>query len=541
MVQSQLKKRRFYLSALQLMCCLWLASSFSSCHASVQDTSTNKVHMLVHNQNFAQELLIRELITPENHSQLLKDLEEMPDFSLLDFLPYCQYATVIDLQKIKESTATESELVGEIVKQIASIHPNLAISNFEGSFGEYDGYIHHDGFSFEHNKEIYQDFAETADELPLVFNRMLEADASDYRVVVLYDYFSPQGTVDLNKDYRKFGVILMQEAQLENLFYYSPETKIFGALPFPALQEVYGKENYSTDCITWAVPPGKSFTNLKEALKHPEQVENLYLNSEGLTILGPEIKAFINLRTLSLANNMLTTLPPEIGLLTELRKIDLQENKITHLPPEILKLEQLEELDLSMNFMEQLPLEVCALKNLRFLYLEYNNLVSLPNEIGTLTQLCQLNVGKNNLAYLPNEFGQLQNLSYLNLSKNKLEYLPLEFHQLTKLLQLVLSDNKLRALDEGFGQLKRLEFLTLDDNKLEALPDEFCELTNLTQLSLDKNKLGSLPLCLEELTQLQYFSFKSENAFSDEELTNIQTWFAKQEERLYWCRILVED
>jgi len=120
------------------------------------------------------------------------------------------------------------------------------------------------------------------------------------------------------------------------------------------------------------------YTNLKEALEHPERVVKLSLKKQGL-------KDF----------------PLEILNCTNLQYLDLSKNKLNALPDSIIQL-----------------------KKLQVLILSKNNLEALPNCIGSLHELRYFKVGQNKIARIPYSFGELENLEYLDFWDNELDYFP---------------------------------------------------------------------------------------------------------------------
>lgn len=491
---------------------------FYSCNEPKKKEYASPEPMMVHYKKFAQALMARDLMDKKQHTVLLNDLENNKLNSILDFLPYCKHAAVINIGKIEQNTKNKSQLVGEIIKQISLIHPSLSYSNFQGSFGSFNGYVHDGGFSFEHNHKTYHSYASMGDEIPSIFNELLIANHSEYRIVVVYNDFSPYEVVDLKKDYRNFGLILLKESQIKGLYYYSKSTKVFDLSPFPLIKTANEKMNNQFDYLLKAVSGGTYYSNLEDALKTPEDVNNLDLDVESLTELGPEIKKFVNLRTLSLSSNQLTKLPPEIGSLKQLERLNLYGNKISQLPKEITNLVHLRELNLANNTLKNFPLEICNLTQLRTLHLNDNQLSTLPSTIG-----------------------QLQQLYYINLSRNQLNSLPSEFFSLSNLRQAILSKNSLKELNPEISQLDKLHQLTLEDNHLEVLPSELYKLYNLTYLSLEKNKLLDLPNTINRLTGLEYLSFQPNSNLPKQEIERIKTWQKKQDERLYWSRVLIKD
>ncbi len=163
---------------------------------------------------------------------------------------------------------------------------------------------------------------------------------------------------------------------------------------------------------------------IEEAAKY--NLTFLYLGSNKLTSLPPEIGKLKNLKKLYLRNNDLSSLPPEIGKLNSLQELYLHDNHLTILPPEIGKLKNLKKLYLSNNDLSSLPPEIGKLNSLQELYLHDNHLIILPPEIGKLSYLSMLDLSKNNLTNLPSKIIRLKNLKRLYLSSNPLEAPPLE-------------------------------------------------------------------------------------------------------------------
>ena len=116
------------------------------------------------------------------------------------------------------------------------------------------------------------------------------------------------------------------------------------------------------------------------------------------------------LRELYVCSNQLTTLPPEIGNLTNLRELDLINNQLATLPPEIGNLSNLQELYLYDNQLTTLPPEIGNLTNLRELSLHYNQLTILPPEIGNLTNLRELHLRHNQLTTIPQVIRNIPNI-----------------------------------------------------------------------------------------------------------------------------------
>ncbi|MEM7347097.1 MAG: hypothetical protein AAF485_22885 [Chloroflexota bacterium] len=159
------------------------------------------------------------------------------------------------------------------------------------------------------------------------------------------------------------------------------------------------------------------------------QLEDLFLDGNGLTHLPPEIGQLTQLRTLSLNRNNLTSLPPEIGLLDGLWFLELNDNQIITLPSTLSQLD-ISWLELNNNGLTTLPLAVTQLKQLKYLKLNDNNLTHLPPEIGDLKTLRSLELDNNHLSALPSTFPQLTNLASIHLENNHFVVVPAEFTRL---------------------------------------------------------------------------------------------------------------
>lgn len=235
----------------------------------------------------------------------------------------------------------------------------------------------------------------------------------------------------------------------------------------------------------------------KKALELIERAEGqnlteLDLSYNFLTILPSEIGKLTNLTTLDLSHNRLTTLPSEIGKLTNLTTLNISGNNLKTLPFDIGKLSNLTSLNLSNNKLTTLPVDICKLSNLTALDLSFNYLTALPPEIGKLTNLTLLYLSKNQTIVAP-DICKLSNLTLLDLSKNNLKELPPDIGKLTNLTTLDLSLNNLTEIPPDIGKLSNLTLLNLYYNNLKELPPDISKLTKLNAIDLDNNPLESPP------------------------------------------------
>jgi Leucine-rich repeat (LRR) protein len=139
-------------------------------------------------------------------------------------------------------------------------------------------------------------------------------------------------------------------------------------------------------------------------------VTRLFLASQHLKVLPPEIKKFTSLQSLNLNDNELTTLPAEIGELVQLERLSIETNNLTTLPAEIGNLINLKSLDLYSNALTTLPASIGNLKNLKKINLRENRLTTLPASIGNLKNLKKVNLRENRLTTLPDGIGNVKKL-----------------------------------------------------------------------------------------------------------------------------------
>jgi serine/threonine-protein kinase len=200
---------------------------------------------------------------------------------------------------------------------------------------------------------------------------------------------------------------------------------------------------------------------LREALRHPKDVDELHLRAKNLSKVPEPVRQFTGLEILDLSFNPIVTLPPWIGELSELVMIFMQSTKLTTLPGRVGQLSKLFSLSLGGNKLTELPSSMARLLRLRKLDLGNNQLTELPEWVGQLRGLDSLNLSDNDLKRLPSSIGKLANLKGLRLKSNQLAELPESIGQLTNLNVLGLSGNPLS--EEEKDRVGRL----LPDTKIE--------------------------------------------------------------------------
>ncbi|KAL1877564.1 hypothetical protein VTK73DRAFT_8553 [Phialemonium thermophilum] len=107
---------------------------------------------------------------------------------------------------------------------------------------------------------------------------------------------------------------------------------------------------------------------------------NLDMSGQGLRILSPALFSYTFLQELYIASNRLTFLPPEIGQLRQLRLLEASFNQISELPPEIGMCTNLKQLLLFDNHIRDLPYELGSLYHLEMLGIEGNPLNPVMKE-----------------------------------------------------------------------------------------------------------------------------------------------------------------
>lgn len=117
-----------------------------------------------------------------------------------------------------------------------------------------------------------------------------------------------------------------------------------------------------------------------------------------MTRIAP-IKPGNTWQSLDMGGVGIKNLPPSSGLFTFtfLTTLYLNSNHLSAIPPQISKLRHLELLDLSSNGLTSIPPELGMLTFLKELYLFDNQLQELPRELGTLHQLQTLGIEGNPL------------------------------------------------------------------------------------------------------------------------------------------------
>ena len=207
-----------------------------------------------------------------------------------------------------------------------------------------------------------------------------------------------------------------------------------------------------------------AFDSLEKALRSPEKVRRLTLQSEDPTLkhLPAALGTLVNLEALELAclesledlpeeigklrklealviDNgngcaMNVSLPRSIGQLSSLRVLRLygaldgrdvggegsaRTAQVKLLPDALADLQNLEELDLGRNGIRTVPPQVASLRGLKKLSLDYNDIREVPAFVGELKNLQELSINANGGTRLPQSLAGLKGLKVF-MGNNKL-------------------------------------------------------------------------------------------------------------------------
>ncbi len=221
-----------------------------------------------------------------------------------------------------------------------------------------------------------------------------------------------------------------------------------------------------------ALKSKKTYKEIEEIKKNPNDVIVLDLGDKDLKELPKEIEACKNLQKLIIYGNQLKKLPDFLGNLKNLRFIDVYNNQLQDLPNNFSNLENLLYIDLGNNRFKSIPPPIFELKNLTHLFIYGNRLKNIDEKIGNLKQLEELRIGKGLKIFY---------------GGNKIKKLPESISQLTELKEFHAPDTRLIELPKGFSNLKKLEWLELANVVLKKMPDILSELPNLKYVSFFDN------------------------------------------------------
>ena len=281
------------------------------------------------------------------------------------------------------------------------------------------------------------------------------------------------------------------------------------------------------------------FFSMKSALKEPEKVLRLYLDS--YDTLTSEIGKMVNLQDLDISGLKITELPSEIStlrMLQLLRVADMPKFNIVKTIDQIKDLPNLISLDFSgfnSVYLEtknhiQIPESIGELKTLKKFFLTYTGVESFPESMGKLINLEMLDLGSTGIKEVPSWIGRLKNLRVLNLGgakegeSNYITELPDSIVHCINLEELDLNTNNDLNVKKTLMQLSRLpklKSLRLDGKDMKEVPKEIGLMKSLNDLSLWGCGLTTLPDEIYTLPNLKEVDVKY-NKFSEAEKEKIK-------------------
>jgi Leucine-rich repeat (LRR) protein len=128
-----------------------------------------------------------------------------------------------------------------------------------------------------------------------------------------------------------------------------------------------------------------------------QNLTELYLSYNQITVIDPSIGNLINLTELYLSYNQITVIDPSIGNLINLTELYLSDNQITVIDPSIGNLINLTLLWLSSNQITVIDPSIGNLINLTRLYLSDNQITVIDPSIGNLINLTKLYLSDNQI------------------------------------------------------------------------------------------------------------------------------------------------
>lgn len=225
--------------------------------------------------------------------------------------------------------------------------------------------------------------------------------------------------------------------------------------------------------LTWDLTDTNMASWSDVVLTSEGTIEELDLQSKGLSIIPEQFGNLIGLKYLNLTSNGITQLPNEFTRLTSLTILDIEENGLSSLPNDFGRLNNIEELDLSENLLSSLPESLGAISALETIDLDENLLKKLPESIINLTNLRRLEASDNALEIIPVSIGDLQNLEDLDLENNNIELIP-----------------------QSIKDLQNVTFINVENNNISMLPQEIVQIPNILRFSFSGNPLQN-PLTTE--------------------------------------------
>jgi len=244
-----------------------------------------------------------------------------------------------------------------------------------------------------------------------------------------------------------------------------------------------------------------------DAISRLEKLTKMDLSENFLNGELSELAArMTNLEEVRLDVNHLTALGPAVGKWTKLKVFTCSDNSLTSIPAEACAWQVLTHLNMKNNKIVAVTSDhLNAWPVLQKLYLGSNLLTEIPDEVGNLTQAVEIDFSNNAIEVIPNTLSLCTSLQLLHLGNNKIQEVPPEiFSQLKSLRELQLYKNKISIIPPEIGNLACIERLSIASNLITSMPEELGACTTLVELYLSNNaKLSYIPSSAGHLRSLQ--------------------------------------
>ncbi len=215
--------------------------------------------------------------------------------------------------------------------------------------------------------------------------------------------------------------------------------------------------------------PNLDFPKIFKSIANFENLTELYLFENHISMYPPTLGAIFNLEVLWVLGDSLSRLPNEIKNLTHLRELAITECPNIDLDllfDMLVDVGSLREMDLTDNGLLFIPFEISNLVQLTDVWLDGNRLSKVPEGVKSLPNLSRLSLFNNNLEKLNLAADDFQTLTSINLCYNNFDTFPMELKYIRNLERVMMWYNEISTIPQEINQLKRLKYLDLHHNNL---------------------------------------------------------------------------
>ncbi len=243
-------------------------------------------------------------------------------------------------------------------------------------------------------------------------------------------------------------------------------------------------------------PFNRPVTNLKEALKNPDntyhlKLENVWLSEKDID----KVSRLKNLQTLVLINNGLDSFPRVWCNFSRLLELHIEKNPVKELPPEFVNLYNLRKVSFKETKITSFPFTFSYLYRVNYLTVTDNTeKLSLPENMYFMKSLKELKIINTPLDTLPDSLFFCPKLNVLILHNDSIDELPVTIGNAQQLSTLILDNNRLTRLPRSFYRLTALTYCSLANNKITELSEECVNFKKLYEWNLTGNPLSDYRL-----------------------------------------------